>query len=177
MKLVPALVFSLASAAAFAQDGPAPVPVRNPFWPIGYEGEREIITAEPRVKIVLPSASGHDDDTLTAADVAANAAATVMAESATSQHWIAARKTLAVGSPLIVKGPDGSRRSSVMINGKAYADGDYVSITHSGRRFTWKVLGLNDSDVLKLVRVRVRKVEEPDKGKDAAKEPEKGKTK
>ena len=106
---------------------------------------------------------------------AANAAATMMAESATSQHWIAARKTLAVGSPLIVKGKDGSRRSSVMINGKAYADGDYVSITHSGRRFTWKVVGLNDSDVLKLVRVRVRKVEEPDK--DAAKEPEKGKTK
>lgn len=175
MKLVPALMASFALAAAFAEDAPAPVPVRNPFWPIGYEGERAIITAEPRVKIVLPTASGHDDDTLTAADVAATAAATVMAESATSQHWIAARKTLAVGSPLVVNGSDGTRRSSVMINGKAYADGDYVSITHSGRRFTWKVLGLNDSDVLKLVRVRVRKVEEPDK--DASKEPEKGKTK
>lgn len=175
MRIVAALVASLACAAAFADAEPLPVPVRNPFWPIGYEGERAVITAEPRVKIALPAAGGADEDTRTAADVAASAAATMMAESATSQHWIAARKTLSVGSPLIVKGDDGTRRSSVMINGKAYADGDYVSITHSGRRFTWKVLGLNDSDVLKLVRVRVRKVEEPDK--DAAKQPEKGKTK
>lgn len=171
MKIFPALVAALACVSAFAEGGQLPVPVRNPFWPIGYEGERAVITAEPRVKIAVPSSTGADDDTRTAADAAAVAAATAMAESANAQHWISARKTLVVGSPMVVKGEDGSRRSSVMINGKAYADGDFVSITHAGKRFTWKVMGLNDSDVLKLVRVRVRKVEEP------AKEPEKGKSK
>ena len=66
MKLAAALMVSLSCATAFAQGGPAPVPVRNPFWPIGYEGERAVITAEPRVKIAIPAASGRDDDTLTA---------------------------------------------------------------------------------------------------------------
>ena len=153
-----------------------PIPVRNPFWPIGYEGERAVITAEPRVKVTAPAVSkSGDDDTKTAAEVAsvAAAAATAVAakaEDAMTQHWIAARKTLEVGSPLVVNDGAGFRRSSVMINGKAYADGDFVSITHSGRRFTWKVVGLNDSDVLKLIRVRVRKIEEPveelEKGKN-----------
>ena len=162
--ILPLLALS-ASAAAFAAD--EPVPVRNPFWPIGYDGERAIITAEPRVKVTAPAVAKTDDDTTTAADVAtvaaAAAASATVVENAQSQQWIAARKTLTVESPLIVKDGAGFRRSSVMINGKAYADGDFVSITHSGKRFTWKVVGLNDSDVLKLVRVRVREIEEPAK--------------
>ena len=169
MRIACAMLAASVAAAAFAEG--EPVPVRNPFWPIGYEGEREVITPEPRVKISLPTAPGSDDDTQTAVDAAsvAAAAAAAVADLASPQHWVAARKTLAVGSPMIVKGPDGVRRSSVMINGRAYADGDFVSVTHNGRRFTWKVMGLNDSDVLKLVRTRVRKVEEPEQGSEKGK--------
>ena len=159
MKTTCAFLAALLPAAVFA--AAEPMPVRNPFWPIGYEGERAVITAEPRVKVAIPSVSSVGDDTQTAADAVAMAVAAT-AETATPQHWAAARKTLAVGSPLVLAGPDGMRRSSVMINGKAYADGDFVSVTHSGRRFTWKVIGLNDSDVLKLVRIRAKKVEDPE---------------
>ena len=173
MKILLSSLVLLAGAAAFAEG--EPVPVRNPFWPIGYEGERAIITAEPRVKVKPPTVTETKDETQTAAQVAAVAAAAAAASSpkseSMSQYWIEARGALSVDSPLIVTRDGVPRRSSVMINGKVYADGDFVSITHAGRRFTWKVMGLNDSDVLKLVRVRVRKVDEP------AKESEKGKTK
>ena len=174
MRIAHAALAALLCAAAPAaaqqaeQARPEPVPVRNPFWPIGYEGERAIITAEPRVKIALPAATGADDDTKTAVDVATVAAAAV-AGTATPQHWIAARKTLEVGSPMVVSGEGTPRRTSVMINGKAYADGDFVSVTHRGRRFTWKVVGLNDADVLKLVRVRVKKVEDPEQDSEKGK--------
>ena len=147
MKTTCAFLAALLPAAVFA--AAEPMPVRNPFWPIGYEGERAVITAEPRVKVAIPSVSSVGDDTQTAADAVAMAVAAT-AETATPQHWAAARKTLAVGSPLVLAGPDGMRRSSVMI------------VTHSGRRFTWKVIGLNDSDVLKLVRIRAKKVEDPE---------------
>ncbi len=170
MKVMHLSIAALLSAAAFA-DG-EPMPVRNPFWPIGYEGERAVITAEPRV-IIAPTAStvaqSVNEDTQTAADVATVAAVAAPESGASSHLWAAARGTLSVSSPLTLTGVDGVRRSSVMINGKAYADGDYVSITHNDRRFTWKVVGLNESDVLRLVRVRVRKAESLDEGSEKGK--------
>ena len=165
MKITHVFVAALLSAAAFA-DG-EPIPVRNPFWPIGYEGERAVITAEPRVTVAPVAAPAVSEETKTAADVASVAVAVAATEAEeTSRFWVEARGVLSVSSPMTVTGADGVRRSSVMINGKAYADGDYVSITHRDRRFTWKVVGLNESDVLRLVRVRVRKVDSLDEGSE-----------
>ena len=42
----------------------AAVAVRNPFWPIGYEGVKEEISAEPKVEVRAPAAE--TDDTATA---------------------------------------------------------------------------------------------------------------
>jgi len=139
-------------------------PLRNPFWPIGYVGVKEVITAEPRVKIAV-STKVEDDPQIDSDDI--DAAPDAAGELATPQIWKEACKTLAVENPLIAKTQFGGRRSSVSINGKVYADGDYISVTHAGKRFTWKMLGLNDSYVLKLTRIRVRNVEEPqqDSGK------------
>lgn len=167
MKITHVFAAALLSAAAFA-DG-EPMPVRNPFWPIGYEGERAVITAEPRVTVAPVAAPVVSEEPKTAADVESVAVAAPEAGES-SQLWDAARGALSVSSPMTVTGVDGVRRSSVMINGKAYADGDYVSITHRDSRFTWKVVGLNESDVLRLERVRVRKVDSLDEGSEKGKQ-------
>jgi len=55
---------------------------------------------------------------------------------------------------------DGVHRSSVFINGRDYADNDYVSTNFEGHRFTWRVTGLTESGTLKLQRIRVRPVDD-----------------
>ncbi|MBR4616358.1 MAG: hypothetical protein IKO55_12185, partial [Kiritimatiellae bacterium] len=47
----------------------AAIAVRNPFWPIGFEGERETISAEPIVD-VKTTATPSDEDTTTAGAIA-----------------------------------------------------------------------------------------------------------
>ena len=175
------LFFSaLASFAAVAAPGsnaaPAPesgtpaaesaIPVRNPFWPIGYEGEREIITAAARISLASPVAAEGGDDTETAAAAAAAAAAKAANGNANSQHWIQARKSLAISSPMTIRGADGKRRTCVMINSRTYADGDIVSAVHGSRKFFWRVIGLTDSGVLKLVRVRADRIDAEAETKD-----------
>lgn len=125
-----------------------PKPVRNPFWPQGYEGERTVISADSVV--VRPDAAVQDDEA---------AQAESGYEITTSRHWVAARKTLKIGGTIIAKADDGSVRTSVVINGYPYTDGDLLSVTHDGRRFTWRIGGLSDNSVLKLIRVRVKRDE------------------
>ena len=59
----------------------------------------------------------------------------------------------------------------MVINGKVYADGDLISITHDSRRFTWRVEGLSDKSKLKLVRIRAKYLEKPG---EAGKKSDKG---
>jgi len=127
----------------------AAIAVRNPFWPIGYEGVRQPISAEPIVD-VKPAANASDDDTATAA-MAARSSQTV-----SSRHWIEARKTLRIGGIAVVTDKDGRKRQCVMINGLAYGDGDLISTNHGGRRFTWRVKGLTEGATIKLTRVRAK---------------------
>ena len=156
-------------------------PLRNPFWPIGYEGRRESIGAEARVTAAseaaaeaakkaeaeaaaAKAAAEKDAAERAARDAKAKAeaeAAAAKAAADSAESWAAARRSMDVGSPLVLTSADGVRRSSVMINGKVYVDGDVVSVTYKGCRYTWKVVGLNDDAVLKLVRVRARRVEQP----------------
>ena len=139
----------------------AAIAVRNPFWPIGFEGEREIISSEPKVDVSVATAPT-DEDTATAGAVARSS------QTISDRHWSEARKTLKTSGITVVTGQDGTRRQCIMLNGLAYGDGDLVSVNHNGRRFTWRVKGLTEKDTVKLVRVRAKTIEDT-KSKDILK--------
>ena len=131
----------------------AAIAVRNPFWPIGFVGELEVISAEPTVDVkaaVTPS----EEDTATAGAVARSS------QTVSDRHWSEARKTIKTGGITVITGQDGKRRQCIMLNGLAYGDGDLISVNHNGHRFTWRVKGLTNRDTIKLVRVRVKTIEE-----------------
>ena len=176
--------------------------VRNPFWPMGYEGERETISPNARPKPKPKPASAKAGGAkapppVTAAERAAKAAAEKAAKEAaakaaaekaakeaaaraeaerkkreiTSAHWEAAKKALVFGGRVKLREDDELQNTSVVINGKVYADGDQISFTHDSRRFTWRVEGLSDKNKLKLVRVRAKYLEKPG---EAGKKSDKG---
>ena len=130
--------------------------LRNPFWPIGYEGEREAISAEPRV--VVKATPEPKEEVQTAKSQQETRQMEMKRD--TSRNWVAARKTLRIGGTVLAKQPDGSTRSSVFINGRDYVDNDLVSINHDGHRFTWRVTGLTEKGTLKLERVRSRPLQD-----------------
>ena len=63
----------------------ATIPLRNPFWPVGYTGEREPIVDEPRVKIAAPAEETTEEDTKTSVTAEAIAAAEAEAEAADAE--------------------------------------------------------------------------------------------
>jgi len=141
----------------------ATIPLRNPFWPVGHVGEREAITDKPRIQVKATAENTTEDDTKTSVTAEAIAAA---AEEAlddtqyTDRLWIAARKELRIGGTMRTNDEKGSHQS-VTINDRIYADGDLISFNHNGRRFTWRVKSLTEGGTLKLIRVRVREIEDP----------------
>lgn len=139
----------------------ATIPLRNPFWPVGYAGEREPISDKPRIEIKTTAETATEEDTKTSVTAEAIAAANEAADDRqfTSKLWIAARKELKIGGTMRTRDDKGGHQS-VTINGRIYGDGDLISFNHEGRRFTWRVKGLTDGGTLKLVRVRVRDLED-----------------
>ena len=141
--------------------------VRNPFWPIGYEGKREAITSEVRVAPKKAEQIRQEQETASAKvrAAAAEAAAKARAEAAerekivTEEHWTAAHKSLRVGGRVRARLDDGHESSSVVINGKTYGDGDLISVTQGKNRFTWRVRGLVDGKTVRLDRVAARHLE------------------
>ena len=133
--------------------------LRNPFWPIGYEGEREIISAEPRVVVKAAPEPKEEVQTAKSQQESRQKEREKEMKRDTSRTWVAARKKLRIGGTMLAKQPDGTTRSSVFINGRDYVDNDYVSISHDGNRFTWRVTGLTEKGTLKLERVRSRPLE------------------
>ena len=148
----------------------ATIPLRNPFWPVGYTGEREAIVDEPRLKVVTTTEETTAEDTRTS--VTAEAIAAAEAEAADNGQgldrlWIRARKALKIGSTLKLGGNDG--RQAVTINGKIYGDGDLISFNHNGYRFTWRIKQLTDNNTLKLLRIKARELETETEGKGSRK--------
>ena len=148
----------------------ATIPLRNPFWPVGYTGEREAIVDEPRLKVVTTAEETTAEDTRTS--VTAEAIAAAEAEAADNGQgldrlWIRARKALKIGSTLKLGGNDG--RQAVTINGKIYGDGDLISFNHNGYRFTWRIKQLTDNNTLKLLRIKARELETETEGKGSRK--------
>ena len=138
----------------------AAIPLRNPFWPVGYTGEREAIVDDPHIKVAAAAEEASEEDTKTS--VTAEAIAAAEADEAESGQgldrlWIKARKALRIGSTLKIGGDGG--RQAVTINGKIYADGDLISFNHNGYRFTWRVKQLTENNTLKLLRVKARELE------------------
>ena len=192
-----------ASAASSAADGVSTNGVRNPFWPLGYEGVRETISSSvrERPKPAAPAKTSPARPALTASEKTARAAEKAAAEKAakeaaekaaaekaakeaaeraeaerkkreiTSVHWEAAKAALKFGGRVKLREEDVLQNTSVVINGKVYADGDLVSFTHDSRRFTWRVEGLTDRNTLKLVRIRAKYLEKPG---EAGKKSDKG---
>jgi len=189
-----------ASTASFAADGVSTNGVRNPFWPMGYEGVRETISPGVRKKPkkvepkkAPPAMTVAERKKQEAEKAAAEKAAKEAAEKAarekaekeaaaraeaerkkreiTGAHWDAARAALKFGGRVKLHEDDARENSSVVINGKVYSDGDQISFTHDSRRFTWRVEGLSDKNKLKLVRVRAKYLEKPG---EAGKKSDKG---
>lgn len=142
--------------------------VRNPFWPIGFEGTREEISADMRVAAAkaapkpageTQSAGGGDSAKREQEEARRKAEKEKERRRIAASNWAAAQKTLRIGGTVFAKEPDGSTRSSVYINGRDYVDGDLVSVNCDGHRFTWRVTGLTEQRTLKLERVRSRPID------------------
>ncbi len=141
--------------------------MRNPFWPIGYEGKREVISSEVRVVPKKPEQIRKEQETVSAKvrAAAAEAAAKERAAAAerekivTEGHWAAAYRSLRIGGRVRASLDEGRESSSVVINGKIYGDGDLISVTQGKNRFTWRVLGLTDGKTVRLDRVAARHLE------------------
>ena len=101
-----------------------------------------------------------------AAKAAAEKAAREAAEKAeaerkreiTPEEWNKARKSLKFSNPAMVKTQDGQVRATICINGNIYGDGDYMSTTLDGVRFTWRVRWVDGGQKLRLEHVRARRI-------------------
>ena len=161
----------------------AAVLLRNPFWPIDYEGEREEITAESRAGAKTPADAQHEEVLTAGSQAKTNAEKARLAleqaeaaerereeaerrelEDTIARTWIAARESLKFGGTVRARQADGSTKSSVFINGRDYSDGDVISVNHNGFRLTWRVTGLNDKGHLQLERLRWRQLEKKRNG-------------
>jgi len=137
----------------------AAVAVRNPFWPIGYEGVKEEISDAPKVEVHAPVTE--TDDTATAgAEAQAAEQAARAAQVVSSRTWAEARKTLRISGTTTVTDDKGRKRQSLIINGLTYGNGDLISVNHEGHRFTWRVQGLTEGATLRLIRLRAKEIED-----------------
>ena len=110
----------------------AAVAVRNPFWPIGYEGVKEEISDEPKVEVRAPATE--TDDTATAgAEAQAAEQVARAAQVVSSRTWAEARKTLRISGTTTVTDDKGRKRQSVIINGLTYGNGDHRAPQSGGR--------------------------------------------
>ena len=144
----------------------AAIAVRNPFWPIGHDGVKETISAEPKIVIAADSDETAAADTATAPANAHDAAPTAApaAHAVSSSDWAKARRTLRISGTTTVTDRQGGKRYSVIINGLTYGNGDLISINYNGRRFTWRVQGLKEGGTVKLVRLRAKELTDEKEG-------------
>ena len=162
-------------------------PVRNPFWPIGHDGKREVISAdyhlarareleEARLEAERRKAAEEEAARLKAAEDEKRAAAAALKAAAsraqaakalaakrdpnvpaTDVEWTAALRQIRIGGRIRARRPDGTESACVVLDGKPYADGDLKTISFAGRRYTWRVTGLSGDG---KSRVRLERVKD-----------------
>ena len=148
---------TLLIAAALA----ATPPVRDPFWPAGYEGVRHVISAEPRCVAEGVSETGPEAGDGEAKAPEADLDWAHRAELARQQlemdrRWNEAARLLKVdGVVRLASGP-----AAVLINGRARSEGDLVRVDHDGYRFVWRVMRSENENKLRLGRVKAASLEE-----------------
>ena len=161
--------------------------VRNPFAPIGAEGGREEISADYHLarakrlaaeKIAAEKAAEKKAAAVKAAEekAVAHRVAEAMKKSASAPTpsaaedlsrpaddvaWTVAMKRIRVGGRIRARRADGTERATVILDGKPYGEGDLKSVVSGGRKFTWRVTGVEgDRPKLRLERVGERKFSE-----------------
>ena len=162
------------------------VAVRNPFAPIGSEGGREEISADYHLtrakrlaeerkaaeeaaaaKAAAARAAAAKDAARRVAEAekkpapaSAPSAAENLSRPADDVAWAVAMKRIRVGGRIRARRADGTERASVILDGKPYGEGDLKSVVSGGRKFTWRVTGIEgERPKLRLERVGERKFE------------------
>lgn len=162
------------------------VAVRNPFAPIGAEGGREEISADYHLarakrlaeeklaaeKAAAAKASAEKaaaekdaarriaEASKKSASASAPSAAEDLSRPADDVAWTVAMKRIRVGGRIRARRADGTDRASVILDGKPYGEGDLKSVVSGGRKFTWRVTGVEgEQPKLRLERVGERKFE------------------
>lgn len=74
------------------------------------------------------------------------------------EDWKKALKSLRIGNPAVFTTEDGKTRSTISINGNIYGNGDLMSVTCEGIRFTWRIHGLAGDKKLRLKQIRARRI-------------------
>ncbi len=144
----------------------ADVPLRDPFWPVGYEGERRVISAELRFApsaeepAAEPVAEEPAAKSVPAAKTAAEADAAAE-EPGADVRWSEASRSLRFGGLVGMRSADGQSASSAMlVNGRACSAGDSICVDYRGFRYFWRVERGEDERKLRLVRIRADRLGE-----------------
>jgi len=132
---------------------------RNPFWPVGYNGKRYPISAEPRLKYGHMTATGTNGVAEVSGEATGDAAYAMGVGNDLTEDpiWGDAVATLRFGATLAYADNDRSQ-SAIAINGRIYAVGDLVSINFKGHRLTWRVENLSSEGKITLKRLTYRKI-------------------
>ena len=94
------------------------------------------------------------------APASAPSAAENLSRPADDVAWAVAMKRIRVGGRIRARRADGTERASVILDGKPYGEGDLKSVVSGGRKFTWRVTGVEgELPKLRLERVGERKFE------------------
>lgn len=171
-------LFALAGGLSAYAEG---TPVRNPFWPIGHDGKREVISADyhltraRELEAARIEAEGRKAEEETAARrtaaetekrsaTAASKAAAAKVPSvkrdpnmpASDAEWAAALHQIRIGGRIRARRPDGTESACVVLDGKPYAEGALKTVSFGGRRYTWRVTGLSGDGKSRVRLERVR---------------------
>ncbi len=143
---------------------PKPKPKADPKAAAAAKAAKE--AAAKKAKAAKEAAAREAAAKEAAAKAAAEKAAREAAEKAeaerkreiTPEEWNKAKKSLKFSNPAMVKTQDGQVRATICINGNIYGDGDYMSTTLDGVRFTWRVRWGDGGQKLLLEHVKARRV-------------------
>lgn len=135
----------------------APQPVRNPFWPVGYEGERTLISPVPRVRKVSEPPPAPETPATPASPTVQEEEKRPTGE-ATVEEWKAACRQIKVGVVMRARKKGSDERASVVFNGQVCNVGEEVRMPTRRWVFVWRFAGIGAGGVVRLVRLRTQPV-------------------
>ena len=135
-------------------------PVRDPFWPVGYEGARQYISLEPRVMRAARTSEAQGAESEDS-DVPEKQDASAEVSQEMQSRWNDALKTLRFEGGIRSRSADGlSSKGTMMVNGRFRSVGDVVWTDHDGYRFAWRLAQQGAEGKVKLIRIKAASLEE-----------------